>query len=162
MAAEYMLRVSWAKELPLSWNYLSGLPVGRVNEMKGPASGMKRILVVEDEPAIYQVCLRVLTREGFEVENAINGMVAEDKLRERDYDLVIIDIRTPVTNGKQLYQSIIKEYPKLTDRVIFTTGDVVDSYTQRFLELASRPFLPKPFTLDELRAIVRQTLDRLR
>ena len=117
-------------------------------------------MIVEDEPAIYQGCLRVRAREGFEVENAINGMVAEDKLRERDYDLVIIDIRTPVMNGKQLYQFIIKEYPKLTDRVVFTTGDVVDSYTQRFLELASRPFLPKPFTLDELRAIVRQALDQ--
>ena len=129
--------------------------------MKNSSAGAKRILVVEDEPAICQVCLRVLTGEGFEVDIAVNGGVAQDMLREKDYDLCLIDIKTPVMNGKQLYQVIIDKHPELANGVIFATGDVIDGYTQRFLELASRPFILKPFTPDELKSIVRETLKQM-
>jgi len=129
--------------------------------MKNSSAGAKRILLVEDEPAICQVCLRVLTGEGFEVDIAVNGGVAQDMLREKDYDLCLIDIKTPVMNGKQLYQVIIGKHPKLASGVIFATGDVIDGYTQRFLELASRPFILKPFTPDELKSIVRETLKQM-
>ncbi len=129
--------------------------------MNNSGTDVKRILVVEDEPAISQVCLRVLTREGFEVDIAVNGSIAQDVLGEKDYDLCLIDIRTPVMNGKELYQVIIEKHPKLANRVIFTTGDMMDGYTQRFLELAGRPFLPKPFTPDELTTIVRETLRQI-
>lgn len=122
--------------------------------MKKPGTSVKRILVVEDEPGISQVCLRVLSGEGFEVDVAVNGEVAQDILVNKDYDLCLIDIRTPVMNGKQLYQVIITDHPDLVKGVIFTTGDMLDGYTLRFLELANRPFLPKPFDPDELKKIV--------
>ena len=126
--------------------------------MKNSGAGARRILIVEDEPAISQVCRRALTGEGFEMDIAVNGSVAQDMLEEKDYDLYLIDIRTPVMNGKQLYQYIINKHGEMANRVIFTTGDTADGYTQRFLEIAGRPYLLKPFTLDELKAIVRKTL----
>lgn len=129
--------------------------------MKNSRAGAKRILVVEDEPAICQVCLRVFTSEGFEVDSAANGSVAQGMLGGKDYDLCLIDIKTPVMNGKQLYQVIVGRHPKLAKGVIFITGDVMDGYTQRFLELAGRPYLLKPFTLDEIRTIVRETLRQM-
>jgi len=129
--------------------------------MKNSRSGAKRILVVEDEPAICQVCLRVFTSEGFEVDSAANGNVAQDMLGEKDYDLCLIDIKTPVMDGKQLYQAIVGRHPKPAKGVIFITGDVMDGYTQRFLELAGRPYLLKPFTPDELRTIVKETLRQM-
>ncbi len=129
--------------------------------MKSSGAGLKRILVVEDEPAICQICRRVLTSEGFEVDTAVNGDVAQDMLGEKDYHLCLIDIRTPVMNGKQLYQVIIEKHPKLVNRVIFTTGDVVSDDTQSFVEQTGRPLLPKPFTPDELRTIVTETLRRM-
>ncbi len=129
--------------------------------MKSSSAAIKRVLVVEDELVISQVCLRTLTSEGFEVDIAVNGQVARDRLRERDYDLVIIDIRTPVMDGKELYQCITEKHPNLINGVILTTGDVVDEYTQRFLGLAGRPFLPKPFTPHELKVIVRETLKQI-
>ena len=128
--------------------------------MKESGAGVKKILVVEDEPAISQVCLRVLTGEGFEVDIAVNGKVAEDMLREKGYDLVFIDIRTPVMNGKQLYRHMGEKHPELAERVIFTTGDVTGG-TQSFLEQSGKPFLPKPFAPDELRTIVRETLRQI-
>jgi DNA-binding response OmpR family regulator len=127
--------------------------------MKRQDTGTKRILVVEDEPAISDVCRRVLIGEGFEVDIAVNGRIAQDMIEERQYDLCLIDIRTPKMNGTELYQWLKEKYPQLAGGVIFTTGDVMGGGdTQIFLEQVARPFLPKPFTPDELRAILRETL----
>ena len=126
--------------------------------MQDSAGGTKRILVVEDEPAISQICRRILTRDGFEVDTAINGEVAQEMLGERDYTLVILDIRMPVMSGREFYQILESQYPQLVDRVIFATGDVIGGATKNFLEKSGRPFLPKPFTPDELKTIVRETL----
>ncbi len=78
--------------------------------MTNSSAGVKRILVVEDEPGISEVCQRVLTSEGFEVDIAVNGAVAQDMLVKKDYDLYLIDIRTPLMNGKQLYQCIQEKH----------------------------------------------------
>jgi len=118
----------------------------------------KRILVVEDEPSISQVCLRTLSAEGFDVDIAVNGAVAQDMLAKKGYDLCLIDIRTPIMNGRELYQHIKEDHPEFANKVIFTTGDIMNSNLERFLKEAGRPYLPKPFTPDELRAVVRQAL----
>ena len=129
--------------------------------MKNSDTSVKRILVVEDEPAICEICLKVLNGEGFEVDIVGNGKLAEDRLREREYDLIYIDIRTPIMNGKELYQYIVDRVPKMTNRVIFTTGDVMARNIHTFLEQTGRPFMPKPFTPGELRNIVRETLRKI-
>jgi CheY-like chemotaxis protein len=120
--------------------------------------GTKSILVVEDEPKIGEVCYRVLTGEGFVVDIAVNGSLAQELLTQKDYDLCLIDIRMPVMNGKELFQVIVDRYPRLAGRVIFSTGDVIDGHTERFLELTGRPHLSKPFTPHELVNIVKETL----
>jgi DNA-binding response OmpR family regulator len=119
----------------------------------------KKILVVEDEPAICQVCLRTLTADGFEVDIAVNGAIARDMLAEKDYDLCLVDIRTPIMNGRELYKHILDEHPEFKGKVIFTTGDVLDEKLTSLLNGSERPYLPKPFTPDELRAIVKEALE---
>ena len=66
-----------------------------------------------------------------------------------------------IMDGKELHQWLKKQHPKVADGVIFTTGDVMGGDTQIFLEQAHRPFLPKPFTPNDLKAIVRETLRQL-
>ena len=122
------------------------------------SSSGKSILVVEDEPVIAMVCSRTLSAEGFHVEIAVNGLVALDILDKKEYDLCIADIRTPSMNGMELYEHLAAEHPVMADRIIFTTGDVLSGNTKAFLEKTNRPYLPKPFTPDELRAIVRTAL----
>jgi CheY-like chemotaxis protein len=61
-------------------------------------------------------------------------------------------------NGKELYQWLKEKHPQQASRVIFTTGDVMSGDTQNFLEQAARPFIPKPFTPAQLKAIMRDTL----
>ena len=130
--------------------------------MTKPDIGTKRVLIVEDELAISEVCRRVIISEGFEVDIAINGEVAQDMLGEKQYDLCLIDIRTPKMNGKELYQWLKEKHPKAADRVIFTSGDVMGEDTQSFLKQTERPFIPKPFTPDELKAVFREALTQLK
>ena len=77
---------------------------------------------------------------------------------KRQYDLCLIDIRTPAMNGKELHQWLKDKHPEILNQVIFTTGDVMGADTQGFLEKAGRPFLPKPFTPGELRTVIREAL----
>lgn len=129
--------------------------------MKITDIGIKRILVVEDEPAIREICVSVLSKEGFRVDTVANNKLAEDRIKEVDYNLILVDIRTPVMNGKELYKNIIDNFTKIADRVIFTTGDVMAEDTETFIRISGRPFLPKPYTPEELREIINETLTRL-
>jgi len=129
--------------------------------MKTPDADVKRILVVEDEPAICEICQRVLTSEGLEVDIAVNSKVAQDMIEEKQYDLFLFDIKLPVMNGRELYQWLKEKHPKQISKVIFTSGSVLGEDTQLFMEQTGRPFLPKPFTPDELKAIVGETLKQI-
>jgi len=117
----------------------------------------KRSLVVEDEPTIARMCLRALGAEGFEVDIAVDGKAAQARLcNDGDmYDLCLIDIRTPGMNGIELYQYLKEIGSEVIDRVIFTTGDTINDEIKTFLAETGRPFLPKPFTLDEFRSVIK-------
>ena len=129
--------------------------------MKRTVAGVKRILVVEDEPEISKLCQRVLSDEGYEVDIAGNGRVAQDMIEKRQYGLFLIDIKLPLMNGRELYQWLKDEHSKQINKVIFTSGSVLGEDTQLFVEQTGRPFLPKPFTPDELIAIVGETLKQI-
>ena len=120
----------------------------------------KRSLVVEDEPSIARMCLRALGAEGFEVDVAVDGKAAQTRLSENGdiYDLCLIDIRTPGMNGIELYHYLKEIGSETTNRVILTTGDVINDEIKAFLDETGRPFLPNPFTLDELRSVVKTSL----
>jgi DNA-binding response OmpR family regulator len=107
------------------------------------------------------MCQRVFTREGFEVDIAVNGILAQDMIKKRQYQICLIDIRTPKMSGAELYQWLQKKYPRLANQVIFTTGSMIDEKTMAFIEQSGRPFLAKPFTPDELTAIVKESLKQL-
>jgi DNA-binding response OmpR family regulator len=107
------------------------------------------------------MCQRVLAREGFEVEIAVNGILAQEMIEKKQYHICLIDIRTPKMNGAALYQWLQKTYPQMINHVIFTTGSMIDEKTMAFIEQSGRPFLPKPFTPNELTAIVAEFLKQL-
>ena len=129
--------------------------------MENSGAEAVQVLVVEDEPVISRICSQTLRGEGFKVDIAANGSIAEGMLGEKEYDLILIDIRTPVMNGKELYQSIMERHPELVNGVIFTTGDMLAGDTKSFLEQSGRLFLPKPFTPDELKTVVKEALRRI-
>ncbi len=129
--------------------------------LKNSSTCPKRILVVEDEVSICNVCLRVLGGEGFDVDCAANGRIAQDMIEEKQYDLCLVDIRTPKMSGKELYEWLQKRYPRLSNRVIFTTGSVMGGDITTFIEQSGRPFLPKPFSPSDLKNIVKESLEQV-
>ncbi|MBN1862169.1 MAG: response regulator [Dehalococcoidales bacterium] len=126
--------------------------------MKNASATRGKVLVVEDEAAVSRLCRVVLKQGGFEVEVAGNGRVAQERLRGGDYELVLLDIKTPVMDGRDFYRFLVKERPELARRVIFTTGDVVDRGIGDFIRLSGRPLLAKPFGSEELKAVVSRTI----
>jgi two-component system sensor histidine kinase/response regulator len=125
--------------------------------MKAPHSLVKKILVVEDEPLLSKLCSKVLSRAGYQVEIAGNGALAEEKISD-DFDLYLIDMKTPVKSGRQLYQAILNRDPRDAEKVIFTSGYLLDDATRSLLALSRRPFLAKPYTPDELITVVNEAL----
>jgi len=116
-----------------------------------------RILIVEDDAVICRLCQVVLTGDGFEVDIASNGKIAQEKLAKCDYALLIIDLRMPM-NGQGFYQFLAVKFPMLSSKVIFTTGDTLSQETRHFLESSKKPLLSKPFGPQDLKAIVSKTL----
>ena len=129
--------------------------------MKASAGSIKRALVAEDDPVISQVFSKVLTKEGFVVDIAENGEIAQNILQRKDYNLCLFDISTQEVNGRQLYEYITKKYPKLVNGLIFTTRGPVDKETQAFLEQTGIPFLHNPFAPESIKGILCQALKRI-
>ena len=118
----------------------------------------KRILIVDDEPAICQFCQRVLTEEGFGVDIAPDGRIAQSMISKQEYDLYLFDIKMPIESGKELYIWLQGTHPNSAERVTFITGSAIGSDTESFLQNSGRQVLLKPFTTEELEATVTQTL----
>ncbi len=130
--------------------------------MKNPdSSSTKTLLVVDDEAPITDICRRVLANEGFEVDIAENGRVAQELIDKKQYALCLMDIRTPVMNGMELFLWLKDKHPDMVKGVIFTTGDLMGGVTTDFIEGTGRPLLPKPFTPDELKAKVNEALEEI-
>jgi DNA-binding response OmpR family regulator len=116
---------------------------------------VKRVLVVENEQSIRAFCHVALQEDGFEVDTAADGREAQGMMDALDYDIFLIDLKMPVFDGMQLFRWMKVAHPTLTDRVTFTSGDTMAADTRNFIATAGRPFLPKPFTLNELRTAVK-------
>jgi CheY-like chemotaxis protein len=118
----------------------------------------KRILAIDDEPIISRVSLRVLKADGFDVDVAGNGLAAKALAGKVEYDLYLCDIRMPEMNGMEFYEYLRKAHPGCESRVIFVSGDTMNHEVKTFLSDKSNLFLMKPFTPEELRAVIQRAL----
>lgn len=119
----------------------------------------RRVLVVDDEPAIVELLTDILTMEGHGVDVADNGEAALLKMNEVKYDSVITDIKMPEMDGRELHRQICRIDPGLAERVIFITGDTVSQDTWRFISSTGNSCLVKPFDLEELRKELQRMLN---
>ncbi|HET8712700.1 MAG TPA: PAS domain S-box protein [Gemmatimonadales bacterium] len=104
-----------------------------------------RVLVVDDEASVRVSLQRYLSGKGHEVETTASGEDALSRLKASKYDAVILDMRMPDLSGEQLFERLRSNDPSHAERVIFTTGDLVNEQMRRFLDGTGRPYVPKPF-----------------
>lgn len=125
-----------------------------VPAVPAPTSAPKRVLVVDDEPAIRSVLKAFLTSLGHEVEAFGSGRDALARAAVADFDRVLLDLRMPDMSGDAVFAELQAQNPRLAEGVVFVTGDLQSEATRRFLDGTGRPVLTKPFLLDELAALV--------
>ena len=133
-----------------------------VNIPNGPMKRSIHILVVDDEPLIAQPLVDALAAEGYEIDVAVNGQRALEKIKERAYDLILSDLRMPELDGVGLCQELERRQSDLLRRMIFITGAIEHLDYQSFLAQTLVPVLAKPFSLSALHALTRQVLSTSR
>lgn len=116
------------------------------------------ILVIDDEKIIHESCGRILQEEGFEVETAMSGQEALNKLKEKRYNLVLSDIKMPGMSGVETLEKMKKEVPDVT--VVMFTGYSSVETARDSMKLGAFDYLPKPFSPEELLAVVKKALDK--
>lgn len=127
---------------------------------RGPALARLRVLVVDDEPHILHYMRATLEAWGHEVEVAADGAEGLRLAADDEFDLIISDLRMPRLGGREFYEELRRVDPALAPRVVFSTGDTVRGDTLAFLESLDRPYLHKPFSLAELRALLATVTSR--
>jgi CheY-like chemotaxis protein len=106
----------------------------------------KKVLIVDHEEVIRKTLRVHLGKMGYELQEAIDGMEAMDKLRNESFDLLICDILMPNKNGWEVLKEM-KSNPKTKEiPVIVLTGKREDSDIFRAYELGAIYYLTKPFT----------------
>ena len=118
----------------------------------------QRILVVDDELIVCESCRRILEEEAYEVEVALSGQEAFDKMKENIFDLVIADLKMPTIDGMDVLRHIRKEYPETI--VIMITGFSTVETAVEAMKLGAFDSIPKPFTPDEVSVVVKKALER--
>jgi two-component system NtrC family sensor kinase len=118
-----------------------------------------RILVVEDEEVLRGMVVRVLGQVGYQVDTSPDGMDAIEKINNVHYDLIICDVRMPHLSGIELYEKLSGRSSKVTQRIVFITGDTISGETIGFIEANDVPYLGKPFEIQELLEKVRTELE---
>ncbi|MDO5734319.1 MAG: response regulator transcription factor [Eubacteriales bacterium] len=106
---------------------------------------MQRILVCEDDNSISDVLARLLTRHGYQVEQAYSGTEALRLLNEQRYDLVLLDLMLPGMSGEEILAERESRTPVI---VISAKGAVEDRLAA--LRLGADDFIQKPFHNEEL------------
>ncbi len=119
-----------------------------------------RVLVVDDEPHILHYMRATLEAWGHEVAVAADGTDGLELAGGGEFDLIISDLRMPRLGGREFFEELRRVDPEIGPRVIFSTGDTVRGDTLAFLESLGRPYLHKPFSLAELRALLADVSSR--
>jgi two-component system, response regulator, stage 0 sporulation protein F len=113
---------------------------------------LKRILVVDDEENTRIALTRLLSREGYEVQTAANGLEALNALRRNPAELIITDLNMPEMNGLAFLRELNREYPA-SNVIMITAFGEVESYLEA-LNLGAFEYLNKPLRLEELRKVM--------
>ncbi len=129
-------------------------PVVLQLEVSPPAQRVMRVLVVDDDPAIRRLIVATLKRDHYDFLEAPNGRDALELMRRENPDVVVLDLMMPILSGWDVLQE------RLRDPVLMKIPVIIIS-ANREPELASAvdmgicAFLPKPFDIKALTALVR-------
>jgi two-component system sensor histidine kinase/response regulator len=116
------------------------------------------ILVIDDEETMRDSCSQILDKAGYQSETAEDGAVGLEKIKEIKPDLALIDLKMPGITGMEVLEKA-KEIDPSIITVVITGYATVDSAVEA-MKKGAYDFLPKPFSPEQLRIIIRRGLER--
>lgn len=134
-------------------------PVAPQPEVPAAVQGSETILFVEDEDIVRRLGSSILTRYGYRVITANDGLEALEVFQQQrtEIDLVIMDLSMPRLSGRDAYRRLRQLAPEVP--VIFTSGQADELYAQARSDPAQGS-ISKPYRSEELASLVRTVLDR--
>ncbi len=118
----------------------------------------KSILIVDDEKNILLTLSQSLETLQVEIDTAANGEEALAKLKEKEFDLILLDIRMPGMDGMEVLRRVREIRPDIRMIMISAYGTI--ELAVEAMKLGAVDFLPKPFSPQEIRDMVSRVLDR--
>ena len=118
---------------------------------------MDKILIVEDNKDVNTMLAEVLTDEKYEVDSAYTGIDGIKKIKDQEYDLILLDIMLPYKSGDE----ILKEVREFSDVpiIIISAKDMIGTKIE-LLKMGADDYITKPFDLEEVIARVETNLRR--
>src|SRR6184192_1934747 len=118
------------------------------------------VLVVDDEIALRNALLRFLARRGIRGEGVSDGAEALRVLQQRNFDVIISDVRMPGMSGREFLERLGRDRPDLVPRVVLSTGDTFAPDTAALLKQSGVPTVTKPFDFAMLERLLREVATR--
>ncbi len=117
-----------------------------------------RVLVVDDEDDFRETLVKRMEKRNLEVSGAESAQKALDILDQRDFDVVVLDVKMPGMDGIEALRELKKKNP-LTEVILLTGHASVESGIEG-MKLGAFDYLMKPVNMDELLSRVRQAYER--
>ena len=121
---------------------------------------MTKILIVDDEAKIREMIAKYAKHEGFETDQASDGMEAVEKCETKKYDLVVMDIMMPNLDGFSAVKEIRRSQPNLPFIMLSALGEAYDGVNG--VDLSADDYVVKPFSSKELMMRIHAILKRVR
>jgi len=119
---------------------------------------MKRILIIEDDPAILKGLQIALKEEDYHVESKSDGLSGYEIAHNHAFDLIILDLMLPGKNGQQICRDL--RSAGITTPIIMLTSKKEEADKVLGLEIGADDYVTKPFSILELKARIRAQLRR--
>ncbi|MBN1497676.1 MAG: response regulator [Spirochaetes bacterium] len=110
------------------------------------------ILIIDDEDIVLKSCLRILKNDEYEIDTVKSGEEGLRRVAEKQFDVVITDLKMPGISGMEVLADLRKNRPDVT--VIIFTGYATVENAREALKAGAFDYIPKPFTSEELRSVV--------
>jgi DNA-binding response OmpR family regulator len=118
----------------------------------------RSVLIVDDEKNILLTLSQSLEVLQLETDTAINGEDALTKLKEKDFSLILLDLRMPGIDGMEVLRQVREIRPDI--RIIMISAYGTIEVAVEAMKLGAVDFIQKPFSPEEVRALVSRVLDR--
>lgn len=114
------------------------------------------ILIVENKQVIVAAARKILTPEGFSIDEAVDCEIALQKLQQHRYKLIISDLMLPRISGIELIQKVSRTHPEIP--IIIITGYPMLENAVKCFKVGAFDFIPKPFDVEELVGVVHRAM----